>query len=118
MPGTGRPKGSLEASGMYARETRIRLCELVAARLDEMVEAMIEKAVQGDVNAFTAVMDRAHGKPAQAVEVSGADGNPIVFMPLELIQKHALQVAEKMAQSEEKPLHVEAKVIDNGSTKP
>ena len=93
---------------IMSRAARARICELVADKLDEMVKAQIKKAIEGDTVAFTALLDRAHGKPAQALEVSGDGTQPIVFMPLELIQKHALQVAEDMAK---KPVHVEARDI-------
>lgn len=76
----------------YAREAKHYIAMQVAENMPAMVRSMIKRSIDGDVNAFTALMDRAHGKPAQALEVGGKDGNPIVFMPLELIQKHALEV--------------------------
>ena len=91
----GRPKGTHKDAYLYAQEARRRICELVAKDLDGIIEAQIKKALQGDSIAFIALLDRAHGKPAQAIEMQGKDGQPIVFMPLELIQKHALTVASE-----------------------
>ena len=84
----------------YALEARLYMSEQVVANLERMVKAMITKAIDGDVNAFNSLMDRVAGKPAQALEVSGEGGQPIVFMPLELMAKHGLEQAQPIQATE------------------
>ena len=84
------------------RETRALVARMAAKDMPEMLSAQIEKAKNGDTNAFIAVWDRAFGKPLQAVEHSGNVGQPIVFMPLELIQKHNLQAVNNMVHNTDK----------------
>lgn len=93
--------------------------EYLAKRIEKekgtLIDAMLLEAKNGNVTAFVALLDRVQGKPAQAVEMTGKDGNPIVFMPLELIQKHALQVASNVVQGE--VIDVTPKAL-NGSVEP
>ena len=49
------------------------------AELSKFITAILKKAKKGDVKAFQAVADRLEGKPAQALNLAGADGGPIVF---------------------------------------
>ena len=111
----GRPVGAVEGSTLHAKLIRDVFVKKVFENAEPLAKAMLRKAKGGDVAAFVALMDRAIGKPAQAVEMSGKDGNPIVFMPLELIQKHALQVAADVVKDEPKRI-IESQ--DNGSIKP
>jgi hypothetical protein len=39
-------------------------------------------------------MDRAHGKPAQQFDGKDSDGNPIVFMPVQLLDKYNVDVSQ------------------------
>jgi hypothetical protein len=84
------------------REARALIAKVACIEMPEMLAAQIEKAKNGDTNAFIAIWDRAFGKPLQAVEHSGNVGQPIVFMPLELIQKHNLQVVNNVANNTDK----------------
>lgn len=90
----GRPPGSHGEVYRLNQAFKEHLVKLIEKNKGPLIEAMIKEALDGNVEAFKALLDRAQGKPAQAVEVSGQNGNPIVFMPLELIQKHSLQVIE------------------------
>lgn len=107
----GKPRGTMAKSTIDAIEARKWAVAFVNARLTPLFEAMYKKAVEGDVMAFKELLDRSWGKSVQAVELSGKDGNPIVFMPLELIQKHALQVAKDVSQSEPVDVTKDAKVL-------
>lgn len=98
--GSGRPKGSLSGHTLENQEARKLAVSFVHKRLLPMLEAMYLKVLDGDVAAFNSLMDRAWGKAVQGVELTGANGNPIVFMPLELIQKHALPIIEGTPQIE------------------
>jgi len=77
------------------------IAEVVEANKVDLIKAMLRQAKKGNVFAFNSLMDRCMGKPAQELEVSGKDGAPIVFMPLQLIQKHALEVANEDIQEAE-----------------
>jgi hypothetical protein len=93
-----------------AQTMKVYIAEEIEKNKAPLIQAMIRKAIDGDVPAFTALLDRAHGKPAQAVEVGGNDGQPIVFMPLALIQKFALEESQK-------PLQKEVVVVNNDGIK-
>lgn len=43
----------------------------------EVLQAMLTAAKKGNVQAQTAILDRAYGKAKQAIEHSGPDGGPI-----------------------------------------
>ncbi len=47
-------------------------------RLRELAEKLIEKALGGDVTALKEVADRLDGKPAQQLQLAGADGEALV----------------------------------------
>jgi hypothetical protein len=46
-------------------------------KLYQLAEAMVDKAITGDVSAATFVADRVDGRPAQALEHMGEGGGPI-----------------------------------------
>jgi hypothetical protein len=87
----GRPK--TEAT-LYAQMVRAYLATQISMDIVPIYEAMRDQAIKGNVMAFIALTDRAFGKPTQAVEMSGKDGAPIVFMPLELMNKYALETQQ------------------------
>lgn len=74
----GRPKGSLSTHTIQTQEARARAIAMVDAQLEEIFAPQIEKAITGDTQAFNAVLDRAWGKPLQAMEMSGKDGKDLI----------------------------------------
>jgi ribosomal protein L28 len=50
---------------------------LKASGIEAIWIAMRNEAIKGDVGAATWCRDTAYGKPAQAVELTGADGGPV-----------------------------------------
>lgn len=44
---------------------------------DEITLRQIDKALEGDTNAYKELMDSAHGKAVQSFEHSGKDGEPL-----------------------------------------
>lgn len=81
----GKPAGVL-----HSRTRLLRLLEVVVREenpitreieeftiLEKMDAAQIGKALNGDISAWNAILDRLEGKPAQGVELSGKDGGPI-----------------------------------------
>jgi restriction endonuclease Mrr len=70
--GSGRKKG--EAT-LYAEALKAKIAELVAKDGAEMVMAQIEKAKEGDTQAFKELMDRTLGKAVQPI--GGYDGKEL-----------------------------------------
>jgi hypothetical protein len=56
--------------------------ESVDKGLDKLADQLVAKAAEGDTWALREVGDRLDGKPAQATELSGPDGGPIVTQGL------------------------------------
>jgi len=77
-PGAGRPKGS---RNKVTEEKRKRLADLAQEYTEEALEALVSVVRDGEaphsakVNAATALLDRAHGKPTQSTELSNPDGS-------------------------------------------
>ena len=94
-PNTGRPAGSFAVHTIDAIEGRKLAIKFVGERLLPLLEAQYMKAIEGDTMAFNALIDRSWGKAVQGMEISGKDGNPLIFLPLELIQKHNLPVKDE-----------------------
>jgi len=50
---------------------KTRLKRYIEANLDDMIEAMIKEAKEGNVTAFDKILDRAYGKVTDKIEHSG-----------------------------------------------
>lgn len=87
-------KRGIEDTTMYRKAFTAYIVARVMADKEALIDAMINEAKAGNVTAFTALIDRTHGKPIQGVALSDSEGSPLVFMPLELIDKHDLKVIE------------------------
>lgn len=96
-------------------EARKYLIARVIADIEPLYKVLRDKALAGDIVALKELLDRSFGKSVQSIAVGDKDGNPIIFMPLELIQKHALQVANNDVQKEIIDVTKDVKVLDNGS---
>ncbi len=68
----GRPVASTTLQTQYMKA---QLQAYLADHLPAMFDAQIDKARNGDTQAFVALMDRGYGKPAQAI--TGADGEAL-----------------------------------------
>ena len=66
----GRPKKPIKERLLQ----RLREDDAVLA---DLVEAILLKAKDGDVQAFNSIRDTIEGRPVQAVETTGEDGGPI-----------------------------------------
>ena len=49
----------------------------IAKNLGPLIQAMVDKAIDGDVRAFSELMDRGWGRAFQSLELSGKGGEPI-----------------------------------------
>jgi len=88
----GRPLGSVASHTLTAQEARKWITEQTTKRLLPLYEVLYAKALDGDMMAIKELLERSYGKSVQGMEISGKDGNPLIFLPLELIQKHNLPV--------------------------
>ena len=81
--------------------------ELAAAgedmkKLREIARTHIEKAAAGDMQAIKELADRLGGKPAQALEHSGPDGEPITKVVNEIV--HVYETREQIEFNDQTPL--------------
>src|SRR5215469_1815714 len=82
-----RPPRGQQRDKPYREALRM---ELAAAggdlkKLREIARAHIEKAASGDMQAIKDLADRLDGRPAQALEHSGPDGEPIRRIVREIV---------------------------------
>ncbi len=80
-PGAGKPKGS---KARATREQKATFAELAKALAPEALQTLahVMRNSESDsarVAASNSIMDRAYGKPMQAVEHSGPEGGNIPF---------------------------------------
>lgn len=74
----GAPLGNQNASKAYRWKNTIqkRLEELQA--IEKVADALITKALEGDMSAIKELGDRIDGKPKQQVDIGGQEDNPII----------------------------------------
>lgn len=84
-PGAGRPKGSVSKANAGLRNAARRYTKSALKTLSQIMESGESEASR--VAAATALLDRGHGKPAQAL--TGEDGGAI---------KHEVIVATGIAR--------------------
>jgi hypothetical protein len=92
--------------------------ELAAAgenlkKLREIARAHIEKAAAGDMQAIKDLADRLDGRPAQVLEHSGPDSEPIRRIVREIV--HVTQTPEEIAAEGEEPLLIEWRAVRDGN---
>lgn len=76
----GAPVGNTNSSKnnrLWAETIRRAVVQSDPDRLRRIAEALLTKAEGGDINAIKEIGDRLDGKPQQAVELGGPDGQPI-----------------------------------------
>jgi len=95
-PGGGRPSGSLDFRTKWynlidklAKQNNVDPLEVE----QQLLLVGYRKAKEGDYSFYRDIMDRVYGKPVQHSEISGKDGQPIVFIPTEMIDKYKLDNA-------------------------
>jgi hypothetical protein len=92
--------------------------ELAAAgdnmkKLREIARAHIEKAAAGDMAAIKDLADRLDGRPAQVLEHSGPDSQPIAKIVHEIV--HVTATPEEIAAEGEEPLLIERRGVREGN---
>ncbi len=86
----GRPAGIPASVQEHKRAITEYLAKYIADNIVPMVEDMRKEVHAGNVMAFVALLDRAYGKVPQGIVPTDGNGQPIVFLPLEVMQKHNL----------------------------
>lgn len=72
----GAPEGNTNASkkNRLVGDALRRVAAQNADKLKKACEALLDRAVEGDVQAFNAFRDTSDGKPAQVIEGTGGNG--------------------------------------------
>src|SRR5215831_5258769 len=104
MSHLSRPPRGQQRDKPYCEALRM---ELVAAgedmkRLREIARIHIEKAAAGDMQAIKELADRLDGRPAQMLEHSGPDSEPITKVVNEIV--HVYETREQIEFNDQTPL--------------
>jgi hypothetical protein len=85
----GAPKGNDNAKKgkLFYDALRIALLQEDRKRLRNITDKLVKAAENGDAWAVKEIMDRMDGKPVQATEISGVDGNPMELKLIEFVIK-------------------------------
>src|SRR5438876_4486418 len=92
------PRGQ-QRDKIYREALRLELADMSEGadlkKLRQIARAHIEKAAAGDMQAIKDLADRLDGKPAQILEHSGPDREPITRIVREIV--HVTQTPEEIA---------------------
>jgi hypothetical protein len=101
------PRGQ-QRDKIYREALRLELADMSEGvdlkKLRQIARAHIEKAASGDMQAIKELADRLDGRPAQTLEHSGPDSEPIIKVVSEIVHVNlspeelsALNEAEKLS---------------------
>lgn len=85
--GAGRPAGAVNKATVERRAT---IAEMAQEYAEEAISTLAQIATMGEsesarVAAANAILDRAYGKPSQAMELGGKGGGAITFERIERV---------------------------------
>ena len=111
------PRGQ-QRDKIYREALRLELADMSEGvdlkKLRQIARAHIEKAAAGDMQAIKELADRLDGRPAQILEHSGPDSEPITKVVNEFV--HVYETREEILAAEESVLIEWSGVRDaNGS---
>src|SRR6266542_5499414 len=96
------PRGQ-QRDKIYREALRLELADMSEGvdlkKLRQIARAHIEKAASGDMQAIKELADRLDGRPAQILEHSGPDSNPITKIVHEFV--HVYETREEILAAEE-----------------
>ena len=104
------PRGQ-QRDKIYREALRLELADMSEGidlkKLREIARVHIEKAAAGDMQAIKELADRLDGKPAQMLEHSGPDSEPITKVVNEFV--HVYETREELlaAEAAEEPVLIE-----------
>ena len=112
------PRGQ-QRDKIYREALRLELADMSEGvdlkKLRQIARAHIEKAASGDMQAIKDLADRLDGRPAQILEHSGPDSEPITKIVNEIVHVH--ETREEILAAEEPVLIEWSGVRDaNGSS--
>lgn len=80
MPGAGRPKGALGGHTLKAMATKQAFIDAIERNLEPILKSLMRQAKKGNVMAIKEMLDRAWGKPAQAIVGDSTNRTPIPIL--------------------------------------
>ena len=86
----GAPKGNNNAAKAKVWTAAIERALEARSKLegkklmDEAAQALVDKAIDGDVSALRELGDRLEGKPGQSMTLSGDENNPVRYSVIEI----------------------------------
>ena len=99
------PRGQ-QRDKIYREALRLELADMSEGvdlkKLREIARAHIEKAASGDMQAIKELADRLDGRPAQMLEHSGPDSEPITKVVNEIV--HVYETREQIEFNDQTPL--------------
>jgi hypothetical protein len=96
LPGHGGGPGNPHAQKVHRLRAAL-LNAVTPADIEEIVRKLIAMAKQGEIAAIKELLDRTLGKPVAAVELSGADGEPL--LQLGRLQEAILQALAEFPEA-------------------
>ena len=110
------PRGQ-QRDKIYREALRLELADMSEGvdlkKLRQIARAHIEKAASGDMQAIKELADRLDGRPAQILEHSGPDSNPITKIVSEIVHVN-LSPEELSALNEAQELSAEPMLNGSG----
>jgi hypothetical protein len=102
------PRGQ-QRDKIYREALRLELADMSEGvdlkKLRQIARAHIERAAGGDMQAIKELADRLDGRPAQMLEHSGPDTEPITKVVNEIV--HVYRTPEEIAADGEEPVLIE-----------
>jgi len=110
------PRGQ-QRDKIYREALRLELADMSEGvdlkKLRQIARAHIEKAASGDMQAIKDLADRLDGRPAQVLEHSGPDSEPIAKIVHEIV--HVTVTPEEIAAEGEEPRLIEGRGVRDGN---
>jgi hypothetical protein len=109
------PRGQ-QRDKIYREALRLELADMSEGidlkKLREIARTHIEKAAAGDMQAIKELADRLDGRPAQILEHSGPDSEPITKIVREIV--HVDETRADLMEEEE-PVLIEWRAVRDGN---
>ena len=103
------PRGQ-QRDKMYREALRLELADMSEGKdlkkLREIARAHIEKAAAGDMQAIKELADRLDGRPAQILEHSGPDSEPITEIVREIVHMPPPDEIKSIEDMPQQPLDI------------